>query len=290
MSKTTTAKARSKTKSLPPRDKVKPADTWNLASLFKTDADWELTFKKWEAQIPGYAKFKSHLSDSAEMLSACLQFDASIDRTGEKLAVYAFLRTAEDQGNSDYQRMKGRYQHVSTKAAEASSFIRPEIMAIPEPKMRQFLDARELKDWRIALDRILRYRSHTLGEREENLLAMQGQMSEASNQVFRQLTDADMKWPSIRNERGEGIELGHSSYSAFLHSPSRAVRKRAFHAYAAQYEAHKNSIAAALNGSVQRDVYYAKARNYPSALESALFGDRVPMSVYDSLIASVHAN
>jgi oligoendopeptidase F len=269
---------------------VKVEDTWNLASLFKTDAEWESTFKKWEAQIPGYAKFKGRLADSAEMLSACLQFDASIDRTGEKLAVYAFLKTAEDQGNSDYQRMKGRYQHVATKAAEASSFIRPEIMAIPAAKMNAFLEARELKDWRIALDRILRYRPHTLGEKEENLLAMQGQMSEASNQIFRQLNDADLKWPSIRNEKGEMVELGHSSLSAFLHSPKRDVRKRAFHTYYSQYEAHKNSIAAALNGSVQRDVYYAKARNFPSAVESALFADRVPMSVYDSLIASVHEN
>src|SRR4051812_46071753 len=99
-------KSKPKTKSLPPRSKVKAEDTWNLASLFKTDAEWESTFKKWEAQIPGYGKFKGHLGDSAEMLSACLQFDASIDRTGEKLAVYAFLKTAEDQGNSDYQRMK----------------------------------------------------------------------------------------------------------------------------------------------------------------------------------------
>jgi oligoendopeptidase F len=290
MSKATRSKPRTRTKTLPPRSKVKAQDTWNLASLFATDAEWETTFKKWEAQIPGYARFKGHLGDSAEMLSACLQFDASIDRTAERLAVYAFLKTAEDQGNSGYQRMKGRYQHVATKAAEASSFIRPEIMSIPESKTAAFLEARELSDWRIALDRILRYRPHTLGEKEENLLAMQGQMSEASNQIFRQLNDADLKWPSIRNEKGEMVELGHSSLSAFLHSPKRDVRKKAFHTYYTQYEAHKNSIAAALNGSVQRDVYYAKARNFPSALESALFGDRVPMSVYDSLISSVHDN
>lgn len=281
---------RSKTKLLPSRGKVKPEDTWNLASLFKTDAEWESTFKKWEARIPGYAKFKNHLSDSAEMLSACLQFDGSIDRTGERLAVYAFLRTAEDQGNSDYQRMKGRYQHVATTAAESSSFIRPEIMAIPEPTMRRLLDARELKGWRIALDRILRYRPHTLDDKQEHLLAMQGQMSEAANQIFRQLNDADLKWPSIKNEKGESVELSHSSFSAFLHSPNRGVRKRAFHAYYTQYDAHKNSIAAALNGSVQRDVYYAKARNHSSALDAALFHDRVPMRMYDALIDSVHDN
>src|SRR3954471_17024217 len=141
-----------KTKTLPPRSKVKTADTWNLGSLFKTDAEWETTFQKWESQVPGYAKFKGHLSDSAEMLAACMELDAALDRTGERLGVYAFLKTAEDQSNSDYQRMKGRYQHVATKASEAASFIRPEIMAIPQETIDRFLDAPELSEWRLALE------------------------------------------------------------------------------------------------------------------------------------------
>ena len=280
----------SKVKALPKRSQVKEQDRWDLGSLFKSDADWESSFDKWEQRIPGYQKFRGKLGESAEMLSACLQFDASIERAGERLGVYAFLRAAEDQGNSDYQRMKGRYQHAATKAAEVSSFIRPEIMAVPPERMDEFLESRELAEWRLALERVLRYRPHTLSAREENLLAMQGQMSEASNEIYRQLNDADLKWGTLRNAKGERVELGHSSFSAFLHSPSRKVRKEAFHAYYAQYAAHRNSMAAALNGSVQRDVYYARARNYPSALESALFDDRVPVSVYDNLIESVHRN
>ncbi|HSU69334.1 MAG TPA: oligoendopeptidase F [Tepidisphaeraceae bacterium] len=279
-----------KVKALPPRGKVKATDCWDLSTLFKSDAEWETAFKKWEEQIRGYYKFQGKLGQSAEMLSACLQFDTAIDRTAERLGVYAALKTAEDQANSTYQRMKGRYQHAATQAAEASSFIRPELMAIPPKKMQQFMEARELAEWKLALERILRYREHTLSKGEENLLAMQGQMSEASNQAFRQLNDADLKWPMVRNEKGESVELGHSSFSAFLHSPSRKVRKEAFHKYYGQYDAHKNTIAATLNGSVQRDVYYAKARKYPSALEAALFGDRVPVPVYDNLIDSVHRN
>jgi oligoendopeptidase F len=279
-----------KVKALPPRSKVKPQDTWDLASLFKSDAAWEAALAKWEKQIPGYARFKGHLGDSSEMLAACLQFDAAVDRAGERLGVYAFLKSAEDQGNSDYQRMRGRYQHVATRAAEASSFIRPELMAIPRKRMDAFLGAKELREWRTALDRILRYRPHTLGGREEQLLAMQGQMSQAASQVFRQLNDADLKWPTIRNEKRELVELGHSSFSAFLHSPKRSVRREAFHTYYAQYDAHKNAMAAALNGSAQRDAYYAKARGYKGSLDAALFADNVPLSVYTSLIDSVHDN
>ncbi len=224
------------------------------------------------------------------MLAACMKFDAEFERAGERLGTYAFLRTSEDQANSDAQRMKGRYEHVATQAAEAASYIRPEVMAIPTEKIERFVAAPVLGEWKLALERMLRYRPHTLGPKEENLLAMQGQMSEASNQVFRQLNDADLKWGTVKNERGERVELGHSSFSAFLHSPERRVRKEAFHAYYAQYDAHKNSIAAALNGSVQRDVYYARARNFPSAREASLFHDNVPVSVYDNLIESVHGN
>lgn len=277
-------------RSLPPRTKVKAADTWNLATLFQSDAQWETAFKEWTARIPQYAQYSGRLGESAAVLAKCLQLDADIDRAGEHLGVYAFLKTAEDQGNSDYQRMKGRYQHAATQASEASSYIRPEIMAIPAETMEAFLAAEELREWRLALERLLRFRPHTLSSKEEQLLAMQGQMSEASNQIFRQLNDADLKWPSLRNEKKELVELGHSSFSAFLHSPSRAVRQKAFEVYYSQYTAHQHSMSAALNGSVQRDVYYAKARNYKSAREAALFADNVPLSVYDNLIDSVHAN
>jgi oligoendopeptidase F len=269
---------------------VKQGDTWDLSTLFKSDEEWERAFEDWSGRIDGYAAYKGRLGEGAATMAELLQFDADIDRASERLGVYAFLKTSEDQANSTYQRMKGRFQHAATKASEASSFIRPELMSIPVDVMDRMLAAPELAEWKLALERILRFRPHTLGPKEEQLLAMQGQMSEASNQIFRQLNDADMKWPMIRNEKGQKVELGHSAFSAFLHSPSRAVRKNAFHTYYSQYTAHQNSLAAALNGSVQRDVYYAKARNYRSAREAALFPDHVPLSVYDNLIESVHAN
>jgi oligoendopeptidase F len=279
-----------KAQTLPPRSKVKPADTWDLTKLFPTAEAWEKAFAAWEKQVKGFDQFKGKLSESAEMLAACLEFDAAVDRAGERLGVYAYLRTTEDQADSDAQRRKGRYQHVSTRAGELASFMRPEILAIPERKMRQFLADPSLADWRLALERVVRFRPHTLGKKEEQLLAMQGQMSEAAGQIFRQLNDADLKWGTVKDENGTPIELSHSSFSAFLHSPKRAVRKEAFHAYYAQFDAHKNTIAASLNASVQKDVYYAKARNHPSALEAALFPDNVPTSVYTNLVDSIHAN
>ena len=277
-----------KIKQLPRRSQVKPADTWDLSSLFADDAAWETAFSKWESEIVGYDAFRGRLDTDAKTLAVCLRFDTDFERAAERLGTYAFLKTAEDAANSAYQRMIGRYRNVASRAAQASSYIRPEIMAIATKTMESFMASKPLAEFRLALEQLLRYKPHTLGKREEKLLAMQSEMSEASNQVFRQLTDADLKWGTIKNDRGELVELSNSSFSSFLQSSERGVRKKAFHQYYAQFAAHENTLAAALSGSIQRDVYYARARNYESALAASLFHDNVPVSVVDNLIASVH--
>jgi oligoendopeptidase F len=277
-----------KIKQLPPRSKVKPTDCWDLDSLFKSDAAWETAFKKWESEIPGYEKFAGHLGDSAKSLAGCLEFDIQLDCVGERLGTYAFLKTAEDTANSVYQRMVGRYRNAASRAGQAASFIRPEIMAIPAGTMKKLLAAKELAAHRLTLERLLRYKPYTLTAGEEKLLAMQAEMSETANHVFRQLADADLKFGSVKNEKGQQVELSNATYSVFLYSPKRAVRKAAFQQYYAQYQGHENTLAAALAGSIERDVYYAKARGYSSALAVALFHDNVPQSVYDNLIAAVH--
>src|SRR6185436_16013392 len=184
-------------------------------------------------------------------------------RTAERIGTYANLRTTEDMADSRYQRMLGRYEHAATNAAEATSFIRPEILALPEKKLQEYVESKPLKPFRLQLERLIRYKPHTLGPGEEKLLAMQSEMAGAADRVFRQLTDADLKFGMCKNEKGESIELSHSSFSSFLRSPSRAVRKNAFHQYYDQFKGHENSLAAAYSSSVQKDVYYAKARNYP---------------------------
>ncbi len=278
-----------KTKKLPTRAQVKPVDTWDLASLMESDDAWEQEFGKWERRIPRYESFQGTLGDGPAALAKCLRFDSRMERTSERLGTYAVLKMSEDTADSRYQRMWGRYQHAETRMGEVASFIRPEILSLSAAKLRSYLAAKPLAPYRLSLERLVRYKPHTLGQGEEKLLAMQSEMAGAAGQAFRQLTDADMKFGVLRNERGESVELSHSSFAVFLHSPKRSVRRAAFDQYYAQFAAHENALAATLAGSVQKDVYYAKARGYPSAREASLFHDNVPVAVYDNLIEAVHA-
>ncbi len=280
----------SRIRSLPNRSKVKVGDTWDLSSLFTDDDAWERAFKKFERQVPKFEKHRGKLGESAKELAACLKFDSDLDRIAERLGTYAFLKTTEDQTNSDYQRMMGRFQNVAVRASEAASFIRPEILAIPKRKLDEFLANKALKHYRLSLERLLRYKKHTLSKKEEQLLAMQGEMAQAAGKAFRQLVDADLKFGNVKDEKGERIELSNSTLSQLMISPKRSVRKAAFHQYYEQFTGHENTLAATLSGSIQKDVYYARARSYDSALGSALYADNVPSAVYDNLISSVRSN
>ena len=275
-------------KRLPVRAKVKTEDTWDLSSLYKSDTTWQRDLKKLKKLTSKYDEFAGKLGQSAKVLAECLKFDSEFDRLGERLGTYAMLRTTEDQADDAAQRMYAQYINVATRASEASSYMRPEILSLPQTKLKKFLAAKEIAPYKLSLERLLRYKKHTLGKKEEELLAMQSEMAGAANRAFRQLLDADMKFGMIKNEAGQTIELSNATFSQLLQSPSRKVRQTAFQQYYEQYSAHENTIASTLSSSIQKDVYYARARGYDSALSKALFPDNVPMSVYDRLISTVH--
>lgn len=270
-----------------PRSQVRPADTWDLTPLFASVADWEAAYTKASDLLSRYETFKGRLGQGAGVLRDYLEFDAEVSRLFDRLGTYASLRTTEDQGDAAAQALRGKFVHLATRASELSSFFRPELLALPQATLDAYLASSELTQWKLALERIARYRPHTLSDREEKLLAMQGQMAEAASLIFTQLNNADLKFGTLKDEKGRTVELSHASFSSFLNSPKREVRAKAFEQYYAQFDAHKNTISASLASAVHRDVYYAKARGFGSAREAALFPDNVPTGVYDNLVSSV---
>ena len=277
-------------RTLPARKDVPAGDTWDLESLFASDGEWEQALASWEKRIDGFAAFSGTLGSSAARLAECLAFDLAMDRDGDRVGTYAFLRASEDQAAQDAQRMVGRFQHVATLAGEKASFIRPEIMAIDTTTLARWMDEPAIAPYRLMLERLVRTRPHVLSEKEERLLAMQGTFAGTASKAFRQLTDADLKFGMLKNGRGQEVELSNASFMTFLHDADPAVRKAAFHQYYRQYDAHANTLATTLSGSNERDVYSARVRNHPTAVGAALFQDNVPIAVYDQLIAAVRAN
>jgi oligoendopeptidase F len=275
---------------LPRRSEVPADDTWDLSALFNEDAGWEHAFKKLEGQLGGFAAYRGRLGTSDKVLRECLDFDAAFDREMDKLSSYAHLKMTEDMANSVYVGLVGRVTDLSSKAMQAASFIRPELLALPKNTLEAYLNSKELVQFRFQLEKTIRQKPHVLSEPEEKLLALQVPAGQGPSKIFDQLNNSDMDFGTIDDADGKPVKLTHGSFRNLLESQDRAVRERAFRQYYSIYTAHQNTLATTLAGSVQQDIFEARARHHKSCLDAALFTDNVPRSVYENLIATVRAH
>src|SRR5436309_4472455 len=96
-----------------------------------------------------------------------------------------------------------------------------------------------------------------------------------------------MKFGALVDADGREKPLTQSTYSSFLLKRDRGLRERAFKQFYDEFQDHRFTLASDLSYSVKADVFRARARNFPSALEASLFKDDVPLAVYDGLIKAV---
>ena len=239
--------------------------------------------------MPKIEGFKGTLDHSPEKLKECLEFNNKIGVLDERLSYYAQLRMSENGGDSTSQGRLARYMNIASRSQTASSYQTPEIQAIADETMEQFLSSDVLKDFVILLKKILRFKPHILSEKEERLISMQTEFSQTAEKTFSSLVDVDMNFGEIDTPEGKKA-LTQSSYGSFILHQKRDVRERAYFQLLEGYEQHKNTLVNLYNGSVQLDVYGAKVRNFESSIEASLFGDKIPISVYNNLIESVHDN
>ncbi|MFK2825807.1 oligoendopeptidase F [Bacillus sp. B190/17] len=276
-------------KPLPAREEVQPELTWRLEDIFENDSVWEEEFKQVK-QLSEQAKtYQGTLGESAEHLFRFFTYqDELLERMG-KLYTYSHMRYDQDTTNSHYQGMDDRAKNLYTQIASALSYATPEILAIDEAKLKQFVAEYEgLKIYRQAIEEINLQRPHVLSAAEENLLAQASEVTSASSNTFGMLNNADLEFPVIKDENGEDVQITHGRYIQFLESSDRRVREEAFKAVYKTYGQFKNTFASTLSSQVKKDNFYARVRHYNNARAAALAGNNIPEAVYDNLVSTVN--
>jgi oligoendopeptidase F len=277
------------TKKLPARSEIPEKDTWRLEDIFATDKEWEKEFDEVKELIPSVTAYAGKLGESSENLYNALKTQDDVTLRVEKLYAYAHMRYDQDTTNSFYQGLNDRIQNLYTQVASALSFITPEILAIEEEKISSFLEENEaLRLYKHTLEEITRQRPHVLSAEEEALLAKAGDVLGASSTTFGMLNNADLEFPTIKDEEGNEVEVTHGRYTRFLESEDRRVRKEAFSAMYDTYGKFKNTFASTLSGTVKRDNFNALVRHYESARQAALSANNIPEEVYDNLVTTIN--
>ncbi|MDR1869413.1 MAG: oligoendopeptidase F [Treponema sp.] len=271
---------------IPTRSEIAVSDTWDLSKLFSDDKEWNSSLADFDKMAKRIPSFQGTLGNSAVSLADYLDFSRDLNILVERLFYYADLRQSEDEATGAARTMVGKITMSAAKARAASAWENPEILAIPEKDMETFMAHERITDYRIYLQRTLRYRPYILSDKEERIIALHSEGEGAVNDAFSVLTNVDFNFGMIDTPEGKR-PLSQSTFSVFMESPDRDLRQRAYKTFYGCFDAHKTTLASLYSGSVKQDAINARVRGYPSARAASLFPDNVSEAVYDNLISAV---
>jgi len=268
-----------------------PASRWDLTELYPSVAAWNADASKLDAQMKEFAGCKGHLGDSAMRFKQCLDLQADMAKRYARMAVYSSEQLSEDTGAAANLELAQKTDVIGARLSEAGSFVSPEVLRLGKDKVARFL-ARDasLRIYRHPLDEILRMAPHTLDAAGENLVARFGLMTGAGGTAYSILTNADFPWPTIKLATGEEVRLDPSAYQKYRESASRDDRKRVMDAFFGAHKAFERTLGVTLYSQLKEDSVYAKVRKYPDSITRSLDGNRLPVAVFDTLIAQTNAN
>lgn len=274
---------------IPERKDVKESDKWDLSTLYKSKDDWEKALASVPSLTEKVVAFKGKMGESADSLLGAVKAYEQLMKVVESVANYAGLLLTEDEGNAESLDMDGRVTMAYSKATAELAFFDPEVIAIDDKKIDEWISKSEFDDYRIFVRKLRHYKPYILSEKEERILSLQTESGETAKSAYSALTNVDLQFGTV-SVNGEEKPLTQSTWSIFMQNPDRNVRKEAYKKFYDGFANNQNTIAALYAGSVNHDVFMARARGYESSLASKLYGDKVPESVYRNLIDTVHKN
>lgn len=276
---------------LPARTEIPDKYKWRLEDIYAGDDQWEQDFRKVEEMTGQVEAYRGKLGESARSLLEAFRAREKINELNEKVYTYARMRRDEDNTNAVYQALSDRAESLSARVQTAVSYFVPEILELPAETLERFIQEEPgLELYRFALEEIRRQKPHTLSAVEEQIIARAEEVTQAAANIFRMINNADITFPPVKDEEGKEVEVTHGRYIQLMESSDRRVRRDAFASLYSSYRKLINTLAATLGSSVKKDVFYARVRRHPSALQASLFADNIPVEVYENLIQTVRKN
>ncbi len=273
------------------RSEIETKYLWATENIFPNIEAWEEEFKAVDKMVEQMPKYKGTLSKGADKLYEAVKFQDQLEPRLSRVYVYASLLSDQDTTVGENQALKARARSLAIKYGQSTSWMQPELTAIPWEKIDSWMrEKSELGLYRQAFDDLFRQKKYILSPREEELMAMMGEVRSTPRNAYNLLANADLEYPTIVDEEGKTRELDDSAFYLFMRSNDRRVRKDAYNAIVGSYAKFRNTAAALLNGAVQNHLLSVKARKYDGCLAAALHGTNIPVSVYNNLINTVNDN
>jgi oligoendopeptidase F len=262
---------------------------WDLNDVCPSDDAWAEAKRTLTAGLSGISDFGGKLAESPEQLLRCLTLLNTLRKECTRLACYASMKSDLDTRDAKYLAMDQEMGQLGSDLSSLSSYIEPEILRIGADTIERFMKQEpKLEIYRHIFDDILRKKAHTGTEGEERIIAEANLMADSPVSINTVFANADFPFPEIQLEDGSTVRLDPAAFSLHRRSPSRDNRKKVFAAYLGKMNEFRRTFGAQLAAEARKNIFFTRARFYPSCLERALDAYNIPVAVYESLIQGAH--
>ncbi len=269
--------------------KVSEAYHWNLGDLYATPAAFDTARQQFAGRLSEFDAHRGTLGRSPAAMRSTLDLYFGLAKEFGRIISYASMRSDEDTRVPEALGARQEVMQLGAQFAAASSWIPPEVLALPAGTVATFVKEEPgLAPYRFYLEDIERQRAHTLSQPEEKLLAEAGLVTPAPSTIYGVLANADVPFPEVTLSNGQKVRLDQAGYAKYRALPNRADRIVVFREFWRTFRAYERTFGTTLDAQVKRDLFYARARNYPSCLAAAVDGSNVPEAVYRTLISETN--
>jgi len=267
------------------RAEVPVEQTWDLTDLFPTPAAWEAELASVADDIASVTKYKGRLGESGATLLACLIAMDDLHQRLLRVVSYASLNQSADGTSPANQALAGRVASLQARVQAETSFIRAEVLALPDGALARFMaEEPGLTEFRRLLQRMLDEKQHALQPETERALAALSEVLGAPSVIYNRAKASDMTFEPIVDSRGNELPMSFAIYeNRYERSADTTLRRNAWASFTKGLKAYQNTFAATWATEVKKNVVLARLRGYPSAIEYLLSAQEVTTDVYNSL-------
>ncbi|MDR2981544.1 MAG: oligoendopeptidase F [Puniceicoccales bacterium] len=271
------------------RDKIPAQYKWDVSHIYANWDAWEKAYADTEKKIEGLAKLKGTLAKGPQALLTAQKAMSEISMELSTIYCYTALQRDSDSRDQKVSANFQRYGVLGAKFDTATSWFTPELLAIPESTMDQWLASTPgLAVYRYPIKKAYGVKEHILDEKAEKILSYGTRFGSTPRSIFQELSISDVKFPSVTLSDGKEVTLTPATYQLLVQTnPNQADRAKVAETYFSTFESSINTYAAIYNGILQRGWFNAQARNYPSTLSATLNSNDIPETVVTNLIETV---
>ena len=271
------------------RSEISDDYKWDLSSLFKNIDEFQKAYDDVFKLVDEVYKFKGQIM--TEKLYDFYKKYEELDRLSDQVFMYARLICDTDTSDPNGQKLKMQVDKMEEIISDKLSFVSSEMLDIDYKDVLKLIEKdKRLEEYRFDLEKMFRYKEHTLSESEEAIITKACNAFGTGDEVFYNLDNADINLGKIEDENGNLVELTNSNYGKYLGSIDRNVRISAFNNMYQYFKGLKNSIAACLKGNIKENFFISDVKKFESPLSMSLYSDNIDISVYKNLINTIHDN